>query len=60
MNCNLNNWGCVFHACMTNDCQIRQVEKNYPECMQEWMEMKPKECKKKQLNIRTNELRSKK
>jgi hypothetical protein len=27
MVCKLNQWGCVYHACMSNDCQKRYMKR---------------------------------
>lgn len=28
MKCHISDWGCVYHACMTDDCQKTEVLKN--------------------------------
>lgn len=28
MKCKTSNWGCVYHACMTDECQKRYVLKH--------------------------------
>jgi hypothetical protein len=25
--CKISEWGCVYHACMTDDCQKKEVKK---------------------------------
>jgi hypothetical protein len=26
--CRISNWGCIYHACMTDDCQKQEVLKH--------------------------------
>ena len=27
MKCKINAWGCIYHACMSNDCQKRYMKR---------------------------------
>lgn len=27
MKCRISDWGCVYHACMSNDCQKSEMDK---------------------------------
>lgn len=27
MKCKISNWGCVYHACMSDDCQKKEMKK---------------------------------
>lgn len=36
MHCKISNWACVYHACMSNDCQKAIVIENMPEIEKDW------------------------
>jgi len=36
MKCRISNWGCVYHACMSDDCQkfevMKHIDSGYGKC----------------------------
>lgn len=36
MKCKISSYSCVYHACMSDDCQKKTVLTNYPECLRDW------------------------
>lgn len=46
MHCKISNWACVYHACMSNDCQKAIVIENMPEIEKDWGKGRCEEKKK--------------